>query len=151
MLKNALVSTPALIGQGPVLNFNFSDSAELNFSHFDKGGSAADWVAANRTAEPLADETDDAPAVEAAPAAPVAAAAAAPTPVVTVAAAAGPDVDVPLRALDSLRLIIGSRVGEVAPGKTLKQLVGGRSALQNELIGELAAEFASDPDRKSVV
>jgi len=149
MLKTALEATPALTGQGPIENLNFADSTELTFAQADRGPSSEDFVA-NAQESPLAsgvsEEAAPQPAAVEAPApAPARAPAAAPAPAPAARAASGPDVDAPLRAIDALRLIVGSRVGDVPAGKTLKQLVGGRSALQNELIGEITAEFGSDP------
>eukprot|EP00929_Paragymnodinium_shiwhaense_P001272 TRINITY_DN10149_c0_g1_i3.p1 TRINITY_DN10149_c0_g1~~TRINITY_DN10149_c0_g1_i3.p1 ORF type:complete len:3547 (-),score=1103.08 TRINITY_DN10149_c0_g1_i3:264-10487(-) len=146
MLKNALAATPALFGKGPIENLHFVDSTDLTYAHADRGASATEWAAEQRGDTGAGEEgAEGEPAAEAAPApvavaaAPVAAAAPA------VAASSGPDVDVPVRAIDALRLIVGSRVGDVPAGKTLKQLVGGKSAMQNELVGEFAQEFGSDP------
>jgi len=143
MMKNALMVTPALIGQGSIENLHFSDSADLTFTFSDRGASTEDYV--NAEQEALA-PVEASPLVEATPA-PVVVQAAVPSAPATalMAASSGPDVDSPIRALDALKVVVSSRVGEIAPGKTLKQLVGGRSALQNEIIGELSAEFGSDP------
>ncbi|KAG0657455.1 3-oxoacyl-[acyl-carrier-protein] synthase, partial [Rhodotorula mucilaginosa] len=106
------------------------------------------------------DVTDDAPAPAAAAAAPSAAApkaaaapvAAAPPPPAPVAAAPAAAVaDEPLKAVDTLRIIIAQKlkkpVAEVPLTKTIKELVGGKSTLQNEILGDLQGEFASAPEK----
>jgi fatty acid synthase subunit alpha len=83
---------------------------------------------------------------------------AAPVPIATapIAAAApsGPVAaidDVPIKALDILLVIVAQKlkkkVDEVPPSKTIKDLVGGKSTLQNEILGDLQAEFASAPEK----
>ena len=37
-------------------------------------------------------------------------------------------------------------IGEVGEGATIKGLAGGKSAIQNEVVGELQAEFGSGPE-----
>lgn len=87
-----------------------------------------------------------------------AAAAAAPAPVAVaapvVAASSGPAAEVPdapLKAVDTLRIIIAQKlkkgVGEVPLTKTIKDLVGGKSTLQNEILGDLQLEFSSAPEK----
>ncbi|GAA5965375.1 hypothetical protein JCM8115_002011 [Rhodotorula mucilaginosa] len=106
------------------------------------------------------DVTDDAPAPAAAAAAPSAAApkaaaapvAAAPPPPAPVAAAPAAAVaDEPLKAVDTLRIIIAQKlkkpVAEVPLTKTIKELVGGKSTLRNEILGDLQSEFASAPEK----
>lgn len=99
--------------------------------------------------EALAAAAEAAPAAPSAPtpAAPVAAAAPA-------AAAAGPAASVPdepLKATDTLRALIahGLRkpLADVPLSKAIKDLVGGKSTLQNELLGSAQAEFGSAPDK----
>ena len=102
---------------------------------------------------------DEEPEVEAAPvvaaSAPApAAAVAAPAPVAAAAPAAGPAASVPdepLKAVDTLRVIIAQKlkkqIGEVPLSKTIKDLVGGKSTLQNEILGDLQAEFSSAPEK----
>jgi fatty acid synthase subunit beta len=141
MMKNALMVTPALVGQGSIENLHFSDSTDLTFTFSDRGASTEDHIKAEQAAAAPLEEIES---VEAAAPVPVIQTVALPT-TARVAASSGPEVDCPIRALDALKVIVASRVGEIAPGKTLKQLVGGRSALQNEIIGELSAEFGSDP------
>ncbi|KAJ3148374.1 3-oxoacyl-[acyl-carrier-protein] synthase [Geranomyces michiganensis] len=79
-------------------------------------------------------------------AAPVAAAVQAPV----VAAARGPAVavaDVPVKAQEILLIIIAHKLkkplAEIPTSKSIKDLVGGKSTLQNEILGDLAAEFGN--------
>ncbi|KAH7106327.1 fatty acid synthase [Auriculariales sp. MPI-PUGE-AT-0066] len=95
----------------------------------------------------------EAPAAEAPAAAPTAAPVAASAPVAaaapSVAVAAVPDE--PLKALDTLRVIISQklkkRVDEIPTAKAIKDLVGGKSTLQNEILGDLQLEFATAPEK----
>lgn len=83
-----------------------------------------------------------------------AAVAAAPVAVAAPAASSGPATsipDEPLKAVDTLRVIIAQklkkRVEEVPLSKTIKDLVGGKSTLQNEILGDLNLEFTSAPEK----
>lgn len=89
----------------------------------------------------------DAPAAVHVSTGPVAAAAPAP-------AATGPVTqipDEPIRALDTLLVIIAQKlkkkVEEIPVTKAIKDLVGGKSTLQNEILGDLQAEFSSAPEK----
>ncbi|KAG5638483.1 hypothetical protein H0H81_012415 [Sphagnurus paluster] len=94
----------------------------------------------------------DAASTEAVPAsAPSAVQVAAP---VAVAASAGPVAsieDVPIKAIDILTVIVAQklkkRVDEVPLSKSIKDLVGGKSTLQNEILGDLQQEFTSAPEK----
>ena len=59
--------------------------------------------------------------------------------------------DEPLKAVDTLRIIIAQKlkkpVGEVPLTKSIKDLVGGKSTLQNEILGDLQGEFSSAPEK----
>ncbi|KAG8968299.1 3-oxoacyl-[acyl-carrier-protein] synthase [Tulasnella sp. 419] len=97
-----------------------------------------------------------APAPSEAPASSPAPVAAAPVPVAAPVAApsggsAAAIADEPLRAVDTLRIIIAQKlkkkVEEVPLSKTIKDLVGGKSTLQNEILGDLQAEFATAPEK----
>ncbi|KDQ57051.1 hypothetical protein JAAARDRAFT_35647 [Jaapia argillacea MUCL 33604] len=59
--------------------------------------------------------------------------------------------DVPLKAIDVLVAIIAQKlkkkVEEVPLSKSIKDLVGGKSTLQNEILGDLQLEFASAPEK----
>ncbi|RDX57079.1 fatty acid synthase [Lentinus brumalis] len=85
--------------------------------------------------------------------APAAAAAAASTPVAAApaAAAAASIDDVPLKATDVLVAIIAQKlkkkVDEIPLSKTIKDLVGGKSTMQNEILGDLQLEFSSAPEK----
>ena len=83
----------------------------------------------------------------------VAAAAAAPAPVPQYqpqASGGAPPADKPLLALDTLKTLLALKlkrgVEEVPDTATIHALVGGKSALQNEIIGDVEAEFGDTPD-----
>jgi enoyl reductase-like protein/3-oxoacyl-ACP reductase-like protein/acyl dehydratase len=92
------------------------------------------------------------PAPAAAPPPPVAAPAAPPSPPpVTVAApAAGPIPDAKPTALEALQVLVAGKVrkplNEVGPDATIKNLVGGKSAVQTTIGRHLQAEFGPGPD-----
>ncbi|KAI8805920.1 hypothetical protein BJ742DRAFT_774644 [Cladochytrium replicatum] len=93
---------------------------------------------------PVEEAPKDAPApvasapVAAAPAAPIAAAA---------AARAGPVADVPITAGELLFALISQKLkkplSDIPPSKSVKDLVAGKSTLQNEILGDLAGEFGN--------
>jgi 3-oxoacyl-ACP reductase-like protein len=60
-------------------------------------------------------------------------------------------VDEPLKAVDTLRIIIAQKlkkkVEEVPLSKSIKDLVGGKSTLPNEILGDLNMEFSSAPEK----
>lgn len=102
------------------------------------------------------DEVVDAPTqtVVETPAAAAAPVAAAPVVAAPVAPAGGSAVaipDEPLKAVDTLRVIIAQKlkkkVDEVPISKAIKDLVGGKSTLQNEILGDLQLEFSSAPGK----
>ncbi|PYI32058.1 putative fatty acid synthase alpha subunit FasA [Aspergillus indologenus CBS 114.80] len=87
-----------------------------------------------------------------APAAPAAVAAA------PVAAAAPPSAgpaaaieDAPVTAVDVLRTLVAQKLkkslSDVPLSKAIKDLVGGKSTLQNEILGDLGKEFGSTPEK----
>lgn len=89
---------------------------------------------------------ESAPAAAAAPAAPVAAAAAAP--------AAGPVDsidDVPIKAVEVLHALVAQKLkktlDQISLQKCVKDLVGGKSTVQNEILGDLGKEFGAAPDK----
>jgi fatty acid synthase subunit alpha len=95
-----------------------------------------------------AGNTSSAPAPTAAAAAPVAAA--------PVAASAGPAAavsDVPVTATEIIHAVIAQKlkktVDEVPLSKAIKDLVGGKSTLQNEILGDLQKEFNNAVPEKS--
>jgi fatty acid synthase subunit alpha, fungi type len=59
--------------------------------------------------------------------------------------------DVPLKAIEILTVVIAQKlkkkVDEVPLSKSIKDLVGGKSTLQNEILGDLQLEFASAPEK----
>ena len=59
--------------------------------------------------------------------------------------------DVPIKAIDILLVIVAQklkkRVDEIPLSKSIKDLVGGKSTLQNEILGDLQQEFASAPEK----
>ena len=88
-------------------------------------------------------------------------AASAPTPVATVqapvvaaptpTAAATSIEDAPIKSLEISTVIIAQKLkkpaNEVLLSKSVKDLVGGKSTLQNEILGDLGQEFSSAPDK----
>ncbi|GAA5924777.1 hypothetical protein JCM1841_004145 [Sporobolomyces salmonicolor] len=91
-----------------------------------------------------------APAASAPRAAPAPVAAALPPPPVSAGPAAAV-ADEPLKAVDTLRIIIAQKlkkpVSEIPLTKSIKDLVGGKSTLQNEILGDLQGEFATAPEK----
>ncbi|KAG6893584.1 hypothetical protein C0992_009428 [Termitomyces sp. T32_za158] len=80
--------------------------------------------------------------------------AAAPAPVAAAAPVSGPVAsieDVPIKALEILTVVVAQklkkRVDEIPLSKSIKDLVGGKSTLQNEILGDLQQEFASASER----
>ncbi|KAF8071859.1 fatty acid synthase [Lyophyllum atratum] len=59
--------------------------------------------------------------------------------------------DAPIKAIDVLSVIVAQklkkRVDEIPLSKSIKDLVGGKSTLQNEILGDLQQEFASAPEK----
>ncbi|KAJ3414301.1 3-oxoacyl-[acyl-carrier-protein] synthase [Chytridiales sp. JEL 0842] len=91
-------------------------------------------------------EAEAAPAVSVA--APASVVAAAPVAVsAPVAQAAGPVADEPVTAQEVLIVLIAQKLKKSIPdvplSKSIKDLVGGKSTLQNEILGDLAAEFGN--------
>ncbi|KAI9836057.1 MAG: hypothetical protein M1819_001668 [Sarea resinae] len=89
-----------------------------------------------------------------APASSAPAAAAAPAAVAAPAPSAGPVAqvaDVPIGAVDILRSLIAQKLKkpflEIPLSKAIKDLVGGKSTLQNEILGDLGKEFGSTPEK----
>ena len=107
--------------------------------------------------DPIPDEPAEAPSSDsAAPAAssssaPAAtpAAAAAPPPPSAGPAASVPDA--PVQAVDIVRALIAQKLkkplADIPLSKAIKDLVGGKSTLQNEILGDLGKEFGSTPEK----
>ncbi|KAI0597065.1 fatty acid synthase subunit alpha [Biscogniauxia sp. FL1348] len=107
--------------------------------------------------DPAEDEPEPTPAAESssssAPASAPAAAAAAPAPAAA-APSAGPAAavpDAPVTALEIVRALIAQKLkkpfSDVPLSKAIKDLVGGKSTLQNEILGDLGKEFGSTPEK----
>ncbi|KAJ1994195.1 fatty acid synthase alpha subunit Lsd1 [Dimargaris cristalligena] len=99
-------------------------------------------------------EADDAAAAPAAATAPAAAAPPVAAPVAAVASAPAAAVDdAPLKAGEVLHAVIAQKLkkslAEVPLSKAIKDLVGGKSTLQNEILGDLQKEFGSNVPEKS--
>ncbi|KAJ6112579.1 hypothetical protein N7512_007903 [Penicillium capsulatum] len=103
--------------------------------------------------DPIEEEEVAAPAASttaaAAPAAAAPAQAAAPPP-----PSAGPAAaveDAPVTAVDVLRSLVAQKLkkslADVPLSKAIKDLVGGKSTLQNEILGDLGKEFGSTPEK----
>jgi fatty acid synthase subunit beta len=60
--------------------------------------------------------------------------------------------DVPIPAIDILLVIIAQKlkkkVDEILISKTIKDLVGGKSTMQNKILGDLQQEFTSAPGKR---
>ena len=75
------------------------------------------------------------------------------TPIAASSAPSGPAVsieDVPIPAIDILLIIAQKlkKVDEIPVSKTIKDLVGGKSTMQHEILGNLQQEFASAPEKE---
>ncbi|KAK4100222.1 hypothetical protein N658DRAFT_427983 [Parathielavia hyrcaniae] len=102
--------------------------------------------------DPVEDEPEPAPAATAsssAAPAPAAAAAAPPPPPSAGPAAQVPDT--PVQAIDIVRALVAQKlkkpVQDIPLSKAIKDLVGGKSTLQNEILGDLGKEFGSAPEK----
>ena len=96
-------------------------------------------------APPVAESSAE---VSAAPTTPApAVVAAAPSPAVAAASVE----DVPIKAIEVLLVVIAQKlkkkVDEVPLSKSIKELVGGKSTLQNEILGDLQLEFSTAPEK----
>ncbi|KAF8638240.1 hypothetical protein AX17_002262 [Amanita inopinata Kibby_2008] len=75
-----------------------------------------------------------------------------PTPVTVVPSGPVANVeDIPIKAIDILSVIIAQKlkkkVDELPLSKSIKDLVGGKSTLQNEILGDLQQEFSTAPEK----
>jgi fatty acid synthase subunit alpha, fungi type len=70
---------------------------------------------------------------------------------IAVSARSGPITsieDVPIKASDILNVIVAQKLKKKVPlSKSIKDLVGGKSTLQNEILGDLQMEFMSAPEK----
>ncbi|KAK9781108.1 putative Fatty acid synthase alpha subunit hexA [Seiridium cardinale] len=59
--------------------------------------------------------------------------------------------DAPLQSTDCIRILVARKlkkpIHEISASKSIKELCGGKSTLQNELVGDFSEEFAGFPDR----
>jgi fatty acid synthase subunit beta len=71
-------------------------------------------------------------------------------PVAAPAASAAPVEDAPVSASEVLKVLLAVKLkknlGEVGGDKSIKDLSGGKSAVQNEIVGDLEKEFGGSPD-----
>ncbi|KAK5141095.1 hypothetical protein LTR04_002727, partial [Oleoguttula sp. CCFEE 6159] len=100
-------------------------------------------------AAPAAGGGEAAPASSSAPAAAAVPVAAAPPPPGAGPAAQVPDA--PVAAVDILRTLVAQKLkkplADIPLSKAIKDLVGGKSTLQNEILGDLGKEFGSTPEK----
>ncbi|KAL1956694.1 hypothetical protein VTO42DRAFT_6944 [Malbranchea cinnamomea] len=106
------------------------------------------------TASAPADAAPAAAAAAPAPSAPAAPAPAAPAPAAAAPAPSGPAAavaDAPVTALDIVRALVAQKLKkgltDIPTSKAIKDLVGGKSTLQNEILGDLGKEFGSTPEK----
>ncbi|KAI9782573.1 MAG: 3-oxoacyl-[acyl-carrier-protein] synthase [Geoglossum umbratile] len=96
--------------------------------------------------EPADSSREETPSTPAATSAP---ATAAPAPLSTGPAAQVPDA--PVSATDIVRALIAQKLkkplADIPLAKAIKDLVGGKSTLQNEILGDLGKEFGSTPEK----
>ncbi|KAL7270275.1 3-oxoacyl-[acyl-carrier-protein] synthase [Rhizina undulata] len=104
--------------------------------------------------EPVVEEETPTEAPSSAPSATASAAAAAPAAAAAAAPSAGPVAqvpDAPVQAVDIVRSLIAQKlkkpISEVPLSKAIKDLVLGKSTLQNEILGDLQKEFGSTPEK----
>ncbi|KAL5041326.1 hypothetical protein BDW71DRAFT_169251 [Aspergillus fruticulosus] len=106
--------------------------------------------------DPVEEEPETASEAAATPAtsaAPAAAVAAAPAPAASAPGAgpAAPVEDAPVTALDVVRTLVAQKLkkalSDIPLNKAIKDLVGGKSTLQNEILGDLGKEFGSTPEK----
>lgn len=95
---------------------------------------------------PASSDSGPAPSASSSSSAPVAAA---PPPPSAGPAASVPDA--PVGALDIVRALVAQKLKkpllEIPLSKAIKDLVGGKSTLQNEILGDLGKEFGSTPEK----
>ncbi|EGP89632.1 unnamed protein product [Zymoseptoria tritici ST99CH_1A5] len=93
---------------------------------------------------------DSAPAPSSGGSAP-APAAAAPAPAPASSGPAASVADAPVGAVDILRTLVAQKLkkpfADIPLSKAIKDLVGGKSTLQNEILGDLGKEFGSTPEK----
>ena len=153
------------VGPSPTLTGMASRTLGLKYAISDGAVSRQRAILAHsKNQKEVYYQFEDAEPTEAAPAAASSSSGSAPTPAAAAAPVAvaapsgggggGPVAeipDAPLKAVDTVRVIIAQKlkkpVNEVPLTKTIKDLVGGKSTLQNELISDLQLEFGSAPEK----
>jgi 3-oxoacyl-ACP reductase-like protein len=72
----------------------------------------------------------------------------APVVSIPVSKSAGPSV--PVTAFEAIRVLLSIKLkktlAEITTESTIKDLVGGKSAIQNEILGDLQKEFGTEPE-----
>lgn len=150
MLKAALVKNPkfsSLHGSVEALNYE-KDNKLLYFRLSSRGPSAEEFVKSSlsATSPEQTPERIEAPVQASVPAPVAAAAPSAPAAPATPGAPSGTEVNAPPSALDVIRVILAGRFAKspdaIDTATTIKSLSGGKSAMQNEIVGDLGKEFA---------
>ncbi|KAJ1560650.1 3-oxoacyl-[acyl-carrier-protein] synthase, partial [Cladochytrium tenue] len=146
------------VGPSPVLSGMALRTLKIKYEvHDDAVTRRRTQLCTSKDQKEIYYEFEDAAAPEAEAEAPVPAAASAPapasaSPAATAAApapvaAAGPVADEPPTALEVLLVLIAQKLkkplSDVPTSKSIKDLVGGKSTLQNEILGDLGAEFGN--------
>ncbi|KAH6895234.1 hypothetical protein B0T10DRAFT_477436 [Thelonectria olida] len=105
-------------------------------------------------ADPVEDEPEPTPAASSDAPAAAAPAAAAAAPAAAAPPSSGPAAavaDEPVQAVDIVRALIAQKLKkpllDIPLSKAIKDLVGGKSTLQNEILGDLGKEFGSTPEK----
>ena len=126
----------ALSLQRQILCYN-KDAKDIYYAVEPEEEEAAPAASGSPDSAPAA----SAPAAQAAPVA-------APPPSAGPAAAVD---DTPVTATDILRTLVAQKLkkplADIPPSKAIKDLVGGKSTLQNEILGDLGKEFGSTPEK----
>ncbi|KAK3294084.1 uncharacterized protein B0H64DRAFT_361326 [Chaetomium fimeti] len=105
--------------------------------------------------DPVEEEPEPAaPEASSSPSAPAASAAAAPVAAAAPPPSAGPAAqvpDAPVQAVEIVRTLVAQKLKkplqDIPLSKAIKDLVGGKSTLQNEILGDLGKEFGSTPEK----
>ncbi|KAJ3326414.1 3-oxoacyl-[acyl-carrier-protein] synthase [Blyttiomyces sp. JEL0837] len=156
LFKDYEVERLVEVGPSPVLSGMAVRTLKLKYEAYDDAVTRRRiQLCTTKDRKDIYYEFEDAPEEEApssdSPAAATPAAVAAPTPVVAAApapsAAAGPIADEPPTAGEVLLVLIAQKLkkplADIPVTKSIKDLVGGKSTLQNEILGDLAAEFGN--------
>ncbi|KAK8107064.1 uncharacterized protein PG998_009077 [Apiospora kogelbergensis] len=127
------------------LNINNPDDARKIYYEYEERTSVSSPMPESSTTPHVPE-----PASTPAPAPPVKVPEASPVSIVSVPSAPGTIVDRDLSPTDIILTLVAQKLrrafDEVPVGESIQGLSGGKSTLQNELIGDLAAEFGDLPD-----